>query len=157
MAAFPNKMHMLHSLHGEGQMGLFHTHSYVLSFISSEQVMHVCKNTTKESKILFRNYKPSTYTIDSTESPDKARVEIVLGDMVDVEISKDFQPNWDWFVETVDRDLAFTLPLNHNIGLVIPYKTKEETDKYVVYESFIVDPLQDTRLFRTGLLQYPEI
>ena len=137
-------------------MGLFHKHSYVLSFISSEQVMHVCRNTTKQSKILFRNYNPSSHTIENIES-EKARVEIVLGDMVDVEITKEFQPNWDWFVETVDRDLAFMLPLNHNIGLVIPYKTKEETDTHIIYESFVVDPLQDIRLFRTGLLQYPDM
>lgn len=151
MAKFPPNLHYLKSLHTNGRFGtVYNDKSYVVSFVSSEHVMYVARNISKDTKVKLEGYMPSATKI---AAGDKRRqeIEIIMDGGVKIHIDKIITRDWEWIIETEPTQKLFALPLAYNIGLIVPYKKLNETDDTISYEGYVVDPIYNTDFFRQGI------
>jgi len=153
MAAFPPNLHYLKSLNGEGRFGtLYKDRSYIVTFVSSEHVMHVARNLSKDSKIDITGYTPSTTKLMSG-SKQKQEIEITMDGGVKIHFDKIVTRDWEWIIETDSTQKLFSLPLAYNIGLIVPYKKLNETENIMSFEGYVIDPIYNTEFFRQGISQ----
>jgi hypothetical protein len=98
----------------------------------------------------MQNYEPSlkTRVVDTEEGK---QVLILLENPTAVKFTKEFTPEFDWYVEEVDLQTFFSIPLYYNLGLVMPFEKVDETEDEFVFMSYVVDPVFDVSMFRHSL------
>lgn len=153
MAVFPPNLHYLKSLNGEGRFGtIYKERSYVVTFVSSEHILYVARNISKDTKIDISGYKPSTTKLMSGNK-QKQEIEITMDGGVKINFDKIVTRDWEWIIETEPTQKIFALPLAYNIGLIVPYKKVDESENLMTFEGYVIDPIYNTEFFRQGISQ----
>lgn len=151
MAAF-RSVHVLHSLPHQGlSLGAHHRkYSYIMGYMYPNDALYATRNLSKNAKVDLLKYKPTSKTrvVDTEEG---RQVLLMLENPTPVVITKEACPSFEWYMEELDMASFFSLPLVHNIGLIIPYEKIDETHETMTFQSYIVDPINDLQMFRSSL------
>lgn len=145
-------IHALHSVPFQGlSLGANHKHcSYILGFMNPHDALYATRHISKNAKIDMLSYKPNLQTrvVDTEEG---RQVLLLLENPTPIVISKEFSTEFDWYMEEIDMPTFFSLPLVQNIGLILPFEKINETNDDMTFQSYIVDPINDAKMFRMGL------
>ena len=145
-------INVLHSIPLQGlSLGASHRRrSYIVGFMNPNDALYATRHISKNAKIDLLDYKPDlkTRVVDTEEGK---QVLLLLENPTPVVISKEFSPEFDWYMEEVDMPTFFSMPLVHNIGLILPFEKINETSEEMTFQSYIVDPINDANMFRMGL------
>lgn len=146
---FPYQLHLLQSIQETGKLGTLHRDkSYVIAFVNPNDAILTARKIGATCKVDMGQYKPVRTVV--TEHMNKGVVEMSFDDSYPVKIQKEITPNWEWIIETCDTMELLRLPIS-NTGVIIANKLSNETEKHLVFQGYIVDPLNDPNLFRVGL------
>lgn len=151
MAAF-RSVHVLHSLPHQGlTLGAHHRRcSYIMGYMYPKDALYATRNLSQNAKIDLLSYKPSrkARVVDTEEG---RQVLLMLENPTPVVITKEACPQFEWYMEEVDTATFFSIPLVHNIGLILPFEQIDETKESMTFQSYIIDPINDTEMFRSSL------
>lgn len=113
--------------------------------------MNTCRKISAAAKVNMMDYRP-IYTSKINETEDERHVYFYLEHTHTIEISKEDVPQFDWYIETQSAETVMAMPTKHNIGLILPYKQIGETPESLIFDSYIIDPLNNVEMFRQGLV-----
>lgn len=145
-------VNVLHSVPFQGlSLGTHHKHcSYILGYMFPNDALYATRHITKNVKVDLLSYEP-TLTSRVVDTEEGRQVLLMLENPTPVVISKEFSPEFEWYTEELDASQFFSIPLVHNLGLILPFEKINETNEDMTFQSYIVDPINDVMMFRSSL------
>lgn len=154
---FPPRVHLLQSVHQPTHFGFQQGNkSFVLGFLRSSDVVYTTRVITKNVKGSLLGYQSRNVADIVNEGLLEMGVprqmeEIRVQELALVQVSKEPSPYFDWMIDTIPTDYFITYPFSKGIGIVLATSKAFETDSDIVYHCQVVEPVEDTELFRKNL------
>lgn len=121
-----------------------------MGYMFPNDALYATRHITKNVKVDLLNYEP-TLTSRVVDTEEGRQVLLMLENPTPVVISKEPSPEFEWYMEELNAAEFFSIPLVHNLGLILPFEKINETNEDMTFQSYIVDPINDIMMFRSSL------
>lgn len=165
---FADKIHVIKNTKGS-MLSVNHVHQYVVGFPNATLTRRVLRYLPSNPSLGLQRHFFEDINLDVkrglmamdvpvTDMPNELIIDtaalLTIPKLHPVELYDDISSSDDdecYDLFTMDMMDFFMMPLEKNVGIIIPDETLEDSESHYIFRSYVVEPTNDVNNFRKSL------